>query len=177
MQERPGSVEPSEELGKKPHGFSLPNLAITRENRKPGRYKKKQDSFQVRGKKKQQIKSTHAQTHTESSPLFAVEDCEHSCLGGDMCKLANTSYCRRKSQGSTDLPQTLKTSINTAEWTEYISKISYLPTDVHTCDYTLVIVTITKQFVSTYLVNNKRHARNPFSLTGTNLTGGLQWAE
>lgn len=86
MQERPASVGPSEELGKKPHGFSLPNLAITRENRKPGRYKKRARFLSGKRKTKQQIKSTHAQTHTESSPLFAVEDCEHSCLGGDMCK-------------------------------------------------------------------------------------------
>lgn len=45
---------------------------------------------------------------------------------------------------------------------ECISKIGYLPIDVHTCDYTLVIATVTKQFVSTYLVNNEWHARNFF---------------
>lgn len=32
--------------------------------------------------------------------------------------------------------------------------------DVHTCDYTLVIATVIKQFASTYLVNNEWHARN-----------------
>jgi len=38
---------------------------------------------------------------------------------------------------------------------EYISKIGYLPIDVQTCDYTLVIATVSKQFASTYLVNNE----------------------
>lgn len=42
----------------------------------------------------------------------------------------------------------------------YISKIGYLPLDVHTCNYTLVIATVIKQFASTYLVNNEWHARN-----------------
>lgn len=84
MQKRPGSVGPSEELGKKPHGFSLPSLAITRENRREGINKIKARFHSGKRKKKQRIKSTRAQTHTKSSPLFAVEDCEHSCLGGDM---------------------------------------------------------------------------------------------
>lgn len=49
---------------------------------------------------------------TQSQALQLLQRTVSTVVWVEICvsKLANISYCRRRSQGSTDLPQTLKTS-------------------------------------------------------------------